>query len=66
MPDLRFLDLKMPGMAGPDPLEEIDGDDPLRSIPGPAVRSTARGADSNGRTWVKSRPAQSETAGWFF
>ena len=33
VPDLLLLDLKMPGMAGHEALEEIKGDDTLRSIP---------------------------------
>ncbi len=33
VPDLLLLDLKMPGMTGHEALEEIKGDDLLRSIP---------------------------------
>jgi len=44
-PDLLLLDLKMPGMAGHEALEEIKGDDALRSIPVAVLTSSDRDDD---------------------
>jgi len=45
VPDLLLLDLKMPGMAGHEALEEIKGDDRLRSIPVAILTSSDRDDD---------------------
>ena len=45
VPDLLLLDLKMPGMAGHEALEEIKGDDSLRSIPVAILSSSDRDED---------------------
>jgi len=45
VPDLLLLDLKMPGMAGHEALEEIKKDDELRSIPVAILTSSDRDAD---------------------
>lgn len=45
VPDLLLLDLKMPGMAGHEALEEIKGDDALRSIPVAILTSSDRDDD---------------------
>ena len=45
VPDLLLLDLKMPGMAGHEALEEIKGDDLLRSIPVAVLTSSDRDDD---------------------
>jgi CheY-like chemotaxis protein len=45
VPDLLLLDLKMPGMAGHEILEEIKGDDALRSIPVAILTSSDRDHD---------------------
>ena len=45
IPDLLLLDLKMPGMAGHEALEEIKGDDALRSIPVAILTSSDRDDD---------------------
>ena len=45
VPDLLLLDLKMPGMAGHEALEEIKGDDLLRSIPVAILTSSDRDDD---------------------
>ena len=45
VPDLLLLDLKMPGMAGHEALEEIKGDDVLRSIPVAVLTSSDRDDD---------------------
>ena len=45
VPDLLLLDLKMPGMAGHETLEEIKGDDALRSIPVAILTSSDRDDD---------------------
>jgi len=45
VPDLLLLDLKMPGMAGHETLEEIKGDDTLRSIPVAILTSSDRDDD---------------------
>ena len=45
VPDLLLLDLKMPGMAGHEALEEIKGDDALRSIPVAILSSSDRDDD---------------------
>ena len=42
VPDLLLLDLKMPGMAGHEALEEIKGDDALRSVPVAILTSSDR------------------------
>jgi two-component system phosphate regulon response regulator PhoB len=44
-PDLLLLDLKMPGMAGHEVLEEIKGSDRLRSIPVAVLTSSDRDED---------------------
>ena len=44
-PDLLLLDLKMPGMAGHEVLDEIKGDDRLRSIPVAVLTSSDRDED---------------------
>ncbi len=44
-PDLLLLDLKMPGMAGHEVLEEIKGSDQLRSIPVAVLTSSDRDED---------------------
>ena len=44
-PDLLLLDLKMPGMAGHSALDEIKGDDALRSVPVAILTSSARDRD---------------------
>ena len=45
LPDLLLLDLKMPGMAGHEVLEEIKGDDLLRGIPVAVLTSSDREED---------------------
>ena len=45
VPDLLLLDLKMPGMAGHEALEEIKGDDALRSVPVAILTSSDRDDD---------------------
>ncbi len=45
VPDLLLLDLKMPGMAGHEALEEIKEDDALRSIPVAILTSSDRDDD---------------------
>lgn len=45
VPDLLILDLKMPGMAGHDTLEEIKADDVLRSVPVAVLSSSDRDED---------------------
>jgi DNA-binding response OmpR family regulator len=45
VPDLLLLDLKMPGMAGHEALEQIKGDDALRSIPVAILTSSDRDDD---------------------
>jgi len=45
VPDLLLLDLKMPGMAGHEALEEIKWDDRLRSIPVAILTSSDRDDD---------------------
>ncbi len=45
VPDLLLLDLKMPGMAGHEALEEIKRDDTLRSIPVAVLTSSDRDDD---------------------
>ena len=45
VPDLLLLDLKMPGMAGHEALQEIKGDDRLRSIPVAILTSSDRDDD---------------------
>ena len=45
MPDLLLLDLKMPGMAGHEALEEIKGDDALRSVAVAVLTSSDRDDD---------------------
>ena len=42
VPDLLLLDLEMPGMGGHEALEEIKGDDDLRSIPVVILTSSER------------------------
>ena len=44
-PDLLLLDLKMPGMAGHEVLEEIKGDDQLRRVPVAVLTSSDRDED---------------------
>ncbi len=45
VPDLLLLDLKMPGMAGHEALEEIKGDDALRSVAVAILTSSDRDDD---------------------
>jgi DNA-binding response OmpR family regulator len=45
VPDLLLLDLKMPGMEGHEALEEIKGDDALRSVPVVILTSSDRDED---------------------
>jgi DNA-binding response OmpR family regulator len=45
VPDLPLLDLKIPGMAGHEALEEMKGDDELRSIPVAILTSSDRDDD---------------------
>ena len=45
VPDLLLLDLKMPGMAGHEALEEIKTDDALRSVPVAILTSSDRDDD---------------------
>ncbi len=45
VPDLLLLDLKMPGMAGHEALEEIKRDEGLRSVRGAILTSSDRDAD---------------------
>ena len=45
VPDLLLLDLKMPGMGGHEALEEIKGDDVLRSVPVAILTSSDRDDD---------------------
>ncbi len=45
VPDLLLLDLKMPGMAGHEALDEIKKDDVLRSIPVAILTSSDRDDD---------------------
>ena len=45
VPDLLLLDLKMPGMAGHEALEEMKGDDELRSISVAILTSSDRDDD---------------------
>lgn len=45
VPDLLLLDLKMPGMAGHEVLEEIKGDDQLRRVPVAVLTSSDRDED---------------------
>ncbi len=45
VPDLLLLDLKMPGMAGHEALEEIKRDDTLRAIPVAILTSSDRDDD---------------------
>lgn len=45
IPDLLLLDLKMPGMAGHEALEEIKSDDRLRSVPVAILSSSDRDDD---------------------
>ncbi len=45
VPDLLLLDLKMPGMGGHEALEEIKGDDVLRSVPVAILSSSDRDDD---------------------
>ena len=44
-PDLLLLDLKMPGMTGHEVLEELKGDDRLRSIPVAVLSSSDQDDD---------------------
>lgn len=45
VPDLLLLDLKMPGMAGHEVLEQLKGDDRLRRIPVAVLTSSDRDED---------------------
>jgi len=45
VPDLLLLDLKMPGMAGHETLDEIKADEVLRSIPVAVLTSSDRDDD---------------------
>ncbi len=45
VPDLLLLDLKMPGMGGHEALEEIKGDEALRSVPVAVLSSSDRDDD---------------------
>ena len=65
-PDLLLLDLKMPGMAGHEVLEEIKGDDRLRSIPVAVLTSSDRDEDvakSYGPGWQPLHHQASESCG---
>ena len=69
LPDLLLLDLKMPGMGGHQALEEIKGDDVLRSVPVAILTSSeleddmAKSYGLGGNHYIKkpSTPLELET-----